>query len=400
MKEILKIEKVNTVKSLFATLIDLLFTAAVGVVFFFFVFTPIFEATTTLSASKSYIQEMNVVQSTDDKVGYDLTFGDNLDYTKYINEGKKFYEYYETEITNLYYTLALEDEKIEDEYKERFKDIHLVFNYVFLGLDYKAIPTDESSYSNSYFIYQFDNETKDTIWNEYGIDNPRTLELNKRGLSERQDYCKVAYQGLRSMLMSINKEYKEANADVSLYNCLSALLAGFTSIVIFYLVLPLILGNYATIGKKIFGYGYINTNGKKLTLYKGPIKTLIASILPLLGLYTFNIYTLIILIVFPIFINVIYFVLTAKDQDLIDKILKMQLVDIKNSLFFNSEDEENEYLKNESLDDYDENEKAYTDLLSNLSTLDLKSIEEKIEDKHKKDNPVEEITGKKKKRKK
>ena len=101
MKEILKIEKVNTVKSLFATLIDLLFAAAVGVVFFFFVFTPIFEATTTLSASKSYIQEMNVVQSTDDKVGYDLTFGDNLDYTKYINEGKKFYEYYETEITNL-----------------------------------------------------------------------------------------------------------------------------------------------------------------------------------------------------------------------------------------------------------------------------------------------------------
>ena len=44
------------------------------------------------------------------------------------------------------------------------------------------------------------------------------------------------------------------------------------------------------------------------------------------------------------------------------------------------EEAEAEYLKSESLEDYDEEELDYTNRLSNLATLDLKSVEEKIED--------------------
>ena len=67
-------------------------------------------------------------------------------------------------------------------------------------------------------------------------------------------------------------------------------------------------------------------------------------------------------------------------QDLLDTIFRMQIIDIKNSLFFESEEAEAEYLKSESLEDYDEEELDYTNRLSNLATLDLKSVEEKIED--------------------
>ena len=48
-------------------------------------------------------------------------------------------------------------------------------------------------------------------------------------------------------------------------------------------------------------------------------------------------------------------------------------------MFDNAEAEE-EYFKSESYEQYSEEEADYTNMLSNVKTLDLKSIEEKIED--------------------
>jgi hypothetical protein len=132
--------------------------------------------------------------------------------------------------------------------------------------------------------------------------------------------------------------------------------------------------------KKNDKYGYVNRDGTKLPWYKGLCKALIALVLPVLGMYFTSIYALIILVIFPYFINIMYFLLTAKDQDILDKIFRMKIVDIKNSLMFDSSEAEEEYFKNESYEQYSEEEADYTNMLSNVKTLDLKSIEEKIED--------------------
>ena len=86
------------------------------------------------------------------------------------------------------------------------------------------------------------------------------------------------------------------------------------------------------------------------------------------------------LVVFPYFINIMYYLLRAKDYDILDKILRIKLVNIKDSLIFDSEEAEKEYFENEDMSEYDESEKDYTNMLSNVGTLDLKSVEEKIED--------------------
>ena len=380
MKEFLKIEKVNTLKSIFATFIDIILTVGLGLILFFFAITPLFEAFTPLGSGQNYMKSQEVVADSDDKVGYNLTLEDGLGYERYIYEAKCFYEYHEDRIVEEYYKLALKDESVEPEYKDRFKDIHLIYNYSFLGLDYKADPVTESSYSNSYFIYQFDPVTQLPLWNEYGIDNPRTLELNERGIAERNDYVYLSYTSLNQILTLIDSNYYQAYNDVSLYNNLSAFTTSAIAYAIFFIFMPLILRNHATIGRKIFGYGYIKTNGAKLPWYIGFSKSLVAMVLPLLGMFFFSIYSLIILVVFPVFVNLMYYMLKARDQDLLDTIFKMQIIDIKNSLFFESEEAEAEYLKSESLEDYDEEELDYTNRLSNLATLDLKSVEEKIED--------------------
>ena len=380
MKEILRIEKVNTLKSIFAILIDIALTVALGVVLFFGVTTPIFKSTTPLAASEEYKASQERIDDTDDKLGYDLTLKDDLGYKTYIIEAKQFFEYYETEITAKYAQLAAEDKEIEDEYKPRFSDIHFIYNHIFLGLDYKANPVDESSYANSYFIYQFDEDTKLPLWNEYGIDNPRTQELNPRGMAEREQYVYMQYTNLVQVLALINSEYTTAISNISLYMSLSSLTATLITYIIFYIIFPLILRNNATIGKKIFGYGYMNKKGTKVSWYKGPCKALCAMILPAVGMFFFTIYSLVIFVIGPIFINLMYYILAAKEQDILDRIFRIQIIDLKHSLFFASKEDEEEYLKNETSEEYTDEEKEYTDRLSNLGTLNLKSVEEKIED--------------------
>jgi hypothetical protein len=185
---------------------------------------------------------------------------------------------------------------------------------------------------------------------------------------------------LPNLLPLIDQDYKQAVNDISLYTRLATLTASTLSYSIFYILIPLILKNHATIFRKVFGYGYINKKGTKLPWYKSVCKSLLAFIIPLLGLFMTSIYSVIILVLFPIFINLMYYILSAKDQDILDRIFRMVIVDLKGTLLFESKEAEEEYLKNESLEDYDDEEKEYTDRLSALATLDLKSVEEKIED--------------------
>ena len=380
MREILKIEKVNTVKALTASLIDLVITIVVGIALFYLAYLPIFKASTTYNESQNYIYSVEKVENSDTKLGYDLTLGDNLGYEKYVLEAKKFYEFYEDELVTYYFEAAQKDESVKPEYKERFKSIELIYNFTFLGLDYKAIPTEENSYSNKYFIYKFDENTHEILWSEYAIDNPRTLDFNERGIAEREDYVYTAFSNLKNLLMKVDSTYVKSLNEISLFNSVSSMLSAFTTILIFYIILPLCFKNNATLAKKIFGYGYVNRDGTKLPWYKGLCKALIALVLPVLGMYFTSIYALIILVIFPYFINIMYFLLTAKDQDILDKIFRMKIVDIKNSLMFDNAEAEEEYFKSESYEQNSEEEADYTNMLSNVKTLDLKSIEEKIED--------------------
>ena len=387
MNSFLTIEKPDVVKRLTAAFIDLLIVISLGLILFNFVVGPIFDAATDAPELRSYKESVEVVKDTETQNGYNLNLGSNETYDKYVKEAKRFFEYYEEKLTDYYYNLALNDKNCPEEFKERFKDIELIYNVYFCGLKYNPVVTEnedgtgETSYSNKYFIYQFDKNANEYIWGEYAIDNEGYYEeLNERYIVDRQGFCAQKYDNLKVMLSLIDEDYKNGNSSLQLYTNLNALFSTVVSILIIYAAIPYCFGNFATIGKKIFGYGYINKNGTKLSWYKGLCKTLCCMVLPALGLYLFNIYTLVFFAIAPYFVNLMFLLLGKSEADIFEKVFRMRMIDVKKSSLFETEEELNEFLKSEYDENYTQEEIDYTNALANMEVLDLKGIEEKIED--------------------
>lgn len=387
MEKILKIEKPLFHKKALISLLDASIFVITTVILYFFVFLMCFKSFTSYSSNINFV---NSIQNLKDENGneiYNLKLSYNNEensYLTYAEQGVKYYEYYEDEIVNYFTNLYKDNANVSDELKEKLKNIKFLYNINFLGLPSTYDNLSISSYSTDYYRYQtkvVDGATT-ILWDEYGVPRTDKGEYNARGISQRNQTLYNSYQNLISNLKIVNSEYNSNYNLMIFYQNIALLSSGAISYIIYYLIIPLFTKYCSTIGKIIFGLGYINTDGTKIKKYKHIIRTILSAILLFIGLYWFNTYTFIILIITPYLCNLLYLLLNKNDQDIFDKIFRIELVDIKNSLIFKSKDEEDEYFKNldEEVDDTD---KEYTDMLSKMSTLEVKGIEEKIEDEQK-----------------
>lgn len=390
MKDFLAIEKTDTIKRIYACLIDIATTVALGLLLFFCCFNLAFESMPFIQADKQYMHDTEVTQdkevdvngTLETRYGYNLNLKEGLTFDKYYVEAQKFYEYHEEKITTYYFDLAQKDESVDEKYVERFKNIKFIFNFVFVGLSMDPIPTESATYQTDYFIYPFNEDTQEYEWWEYAV--PREKDLNDRGIAEREYTVLSSYQAIKKIWGRIDTNYIRSANEIQLYIGVAALLSTAVSILTFYLIIPLSLKHYATLGKKVFGYGYVNKKDhKKLPWWKGVIKTIICMIPFVFGMFLFNVYSLVFFIIAPYGINTLFFVLSKSEQDILDKILRMELINVKKSLFFSSEEEEQKFLEDEYNENITDDDKAYTEALAKMSMLDLKSVEEKIEDETK-----------------
>lgn len=377
MQSILKLEKPLLGKKVLASFIDAVLFSIVTFILYAFCFMIGFQNLSDYSVYQKYIMEKEVLNNSSVEV-YNLNIDDKQDFLIYVEQGKKFYEYYEEEIVDYFIESTKNDSNLSDELKERYHNIQFIYNVSYLGLPSEPTTTNDSSYKNNYFQYKVIDSS--IVWNEYGEVNEK--DFNARGLAERRQYCYSKYSTLKQLLQICDPMYKESVAKVSYYSSVSLLSAGSISYFIFYILFPLIFPNSATVGKFILGFGYVNTNGIKIRRYKSFIRALLNAPLTLIALYFFNIYTLLLLIMAPYFANLLYLLLNKHEQDIFERVLRMQIIDVKNSLIFKSKEEETSYFNNLKEDVSDE-EKEYTLLLNKMKTLDLKSFEEKIADEEK-----------------
>lgn len=387
MEKILTIEKPLYSKKIIVSLIDAFIFCLTTVILYFFVFLLCFKSFTSYQSNIDYVNSMQNLKDENGNEIYNLTLDydrDENSYLTYAEEGKKFYEHYETEIVSYFEVYYKDNINISDELKNKYKDIKFLYNVIFLGLPAEYNNVSISDYASTYYRYQteiVDGKTT-IIWNEYGVPREDKMDMNPRGISQRNQSLYNAYQQLISNLSIVNSEYKSNYDSMYFYQDIGLLSSGAISYLIYYFIVPMCTRYCSTLTKLIFGLGYINTKGTKIKKYKYIIKSLLSCILLFIGLYWFNIYTFIILIIAPYLANLLYLLLSKTEQDIFDKMLKIELVDIKKSLIFNSKEEEDEYFNNLN-EEVEDEDKEYTDLLNKMETLQVKGVEERIEDEQK-----------------
>lgn len=383
MREILKIEDCHTSKRIIASLIDVVICAVLGVILMFGCFNLLFTSNPEYIKNADYIRENRNIEG-----AYNLNLGNNLDYQEYYDQGKSFYIYYEKEILALYLEDLNEEEakyldksnpeevKKFEAKKERYSHIEYIFNTHYIGLPFEPTIDDINSYTNKYFKFVIENDK--IVYDAWAVDyTERVQDLNPRGIAERKDYCYTIYSSLVGSLRTINPNFTKAEGVIGTFTNISTFLSGFISYLVCYLIIPLSFKNGETIAKKMIGYGYVNKDNTPLKKSKIFIKYLVGALITSISFYFFTVYTVFIFLLFPYAINLFYSLLNSKDIDILDKHLKIRLINIKESLIFNNEKEADEYFNNLD-EEVSEEDREYTERLNRLASLNVKSIEEQI----------------------
>lgn len=197
-------------------------------------------------------------------------------------------------------------------------------------------------------------EKYETIYEEkYGIDFDISSEDYDKLSEEKKQ---LLDQALKEANAELQKDGEAAyfytmTLNLSLIIIISGILL---SHAVMELVIPCLIGNGQTIGKKVFGIGLIRSDGVKVSFFQMFVRTIlgkctIETLIPAMLIFTilFNqgsVFDIILLIGLPIVQIVVYFV--SKDKTLIhDMMAQTVAVDISSQRIFNSAEELLEYKK-------------------------------------------------------
>jgi hypothetical protein len=296
-------------------------------------------------------------------------FIDNLEisHNYRLREGEDYKEY-ETVIKYFYF----------DEYTDRIlKDINTdgkdrsiiyIYNVNVLGLP--SVPTSTKN-SSDFYKYKVDDDGNYLI-NELGERIPGSGTNYDKNIS---DFFYTVYNDIPVLARNYNNEYKKAFTENNTYESISRVSSFIFSFIVLYLVFPLIFKNGCTIFQKVFDVGYINyKDGYSIKKYKLIFRPNIYFLIPAFGLYFFNLYTVVLLVVVPIFINFLSIILSSEKRDLFDYICSVDTCEISQSLIYKDEKEEVEEEKeNKNYEDKD-----FINKLSEIANDSVKNSKDDI----------------------
>jgi hypothetical protein len=172
---------------------------------------------------------------------------------------------------------------------------------------------------------------------------------------------------------TFNKDYASCCEKVVTSENFSRLIAFGVAIIPFYLVIPFIFKHGATIGEKIMKLGKVNSkNGVSVNKFKLLFTPLFLYLIPAFGVFYGTTQSLIILCIGPLAISFFLILLGKRNVDIANSLLKIELMDTKDSEIPEKEEDISEELESTDIEDLE-----FLSKLSNLDTLNVLSIEEK-----------------------
>lgn len=320
MNKDLKIAKPHSGKRLLSVLFDYLSIALGSILVYFLLlfsfFTPAFGYMNKVNAAKTYEKQ------------YNLNLGEVEDYDKYEKVIQDFYfTYYPEEIKKT----------VNDNYKTDYSIVH-IYNVMVLRLPDR--PTIEN-YSTEFFEY---------IINPDGTFAVDEIAIKKQGLSgptyekNMRDIFYSTYENLKGYLADYHPDYNKVTSDIKLYESISRIISICLSSIIFYIVIPLINKNGATLFEKVYDIGHVRgKNGYSIKPYMIILRAVINLTIPVIGIILFSKYSVILMTLFFIFINNLIFIFNKNNRDLSDLIINMDTCIVSESLIFKNRKKEKEY---------------------------------------------------------
>lgn len=295
----------------------------------------------------NYVTYKNQVSETlkENKLDYDQS-KDYLTYKEVVDE--IYFNKYPNEILTFYQNSD-----------SRISSIEHAYNVYVLNLP--VVPTVDS-YKTDYYEYA---QNSDGSFNTNVVAN-RIEGSGKRYESNMQSLFYKTYSNLNSFVYKFDSEYKLNLDNVQLQERIVRLISSIIPMVIFMIVLPLTNKYGSNIFEKKFNIGRAERrNGFIVKKYQIFLRNFVGMILPVVGIVFFNIYSVVILSIAPLFLNILVMIINKNNYDLMDLIMFTESIEINNSLIFKNEKEEYIYIK-EHKDVYMEDD----DLLSKLEKID------------------------------
>lgn len=284
-----EIYKPSIVRRIIAALIDLFFLGLLFLMLNEYVITPIFKNTTSMIENIQLYRD-SLVQT-------------NL-YTRDSSNGIPY------KITDLKSSLT------ENEYIEKLDNSLVSFYQLYNNENINIANYNQSKGDSNYFNYENDTYTKiDVVSNEtiitfYEDEYEKAINL----MNKYDDNI-------------INLAYK-----VNRYNVITISISLFVSIIILYLVIPLIFKDGETLGKKLMGIGIVNLkNGFRIKLSQ--------KIIRFLSFLIFEVILSILLLAIPLIISISMMFFSKNNMALHDQLAATLCIDKKISLVYKDIDE-------------------------------------------------------------
>lgn len=319
MDKRVRIEKGYILHHIFSYLLDLFFISIGTLSLYFVSLYGIFNTGFHYNQNKEFIN--NTLKE------YNLNLESGLEYSKY-----------EVIVQDFYFN------KYSDEIVKYFKktynldySITHIYNCLVLGL-----PTEATldTYKTSYFEYI---QNDDKTFN-YDVIAKKVEGSGKTYEKNMSDLFYTSYNNLKELLKEYNLDYKNAYISNYWYEVISRMIGSIVSISVIYLIIPLLNKERSTLGEKIFNLGHVNSkNGYEVNVIKTIFRPIILFSLPSFGIIFFSRYSFIILTIGLLFLNVLFMILSPYNKDIPEIVLRIEVVNTKESLIFKNKEDEKAY---------------------------------------------------------
>ena len=318
MDKKVRIEKGYILHHIFSYLLDLLFIGIGTISLYFVSLYGIFNT------GFHYNQNNEIINNTLNE--YILNLESGLEYSKYEIVVQDFY-------FNKY------SEEIKKDFKKTYSldySITHIYNVLVLGL-----PTEATldTYKTSYFEYI---QNEDKTFN-YDVIAKKVEGSGKTYEKNMSDIFYTSYNNLKELLKEYNLNYRNAFVSNYWYKVISRAIGSIISISVIYLIIPLSNKERSTLGEKIFSLGHVNSkNGYEVNVIKTIFRMIILFVLPILGII-FSRYSFIILTIGLLFLNLLIMILSGSNKDIPEMLLRIEIVNTKESLIFKNKEDEKSY---------------------------------------------------------
>ena len=343
MNKSVRIETPLTSKRIFAFVFDLLAFIVGGVALYFLCLCAV------INPINKYVDNQNIKKQIE------------LEYSLDIGSGASYGEYEEV-LQSFYLTKYPEEIKtsINKSYGVNYSITH-IYNVVVLQLP--DVPTLEK-HQTEFFEYKMDangNFLVDELAAKVEGKSGPNYERNMRDLFYN------SYVNLPGMLADYNEDYYKATVAVSNSELVSRIIASSISAVAFFVVIPLINKHGSTLFEKIYKIGHANSrNGYTIPKYKIVLQNITRWALPVLGVILFNKYSIILISILPLFIDLIIMIFSSSNHYLTEFIWRTDSAALDVSVIFSNRKEEREF-EEASTDSFED--KEFLDNLTNIETI-------------------------------